>query len=664
MQARGVGQHPGGEVAQVGRHAALVVLVGEGVLAVPGQGEVDVEARPALVVEGLAHERRVQTALRGGVLHRGLQAEGAVGRVEGLRLAEVDLVLAVHELVVGREGAQPERRAALQQRAHDPVGVGLRAHGVDHREVVDVPLGRPAGGVDVGLQEEELELGADHGDEPEVRERRRGAAHRMARVGRLGLVRDRPLEVGQADRDGRLPRDLDERRRVQAGDHVRVAELAADDGRVAQVGAHDRPAEGQPGAQHVLELGHGDVLAALHAVQVGVGHAHGRDLGRQGGADVLRAGLLREGHRGPRRARPRPAGPARGSCRTSSPLPRRTWIMYPIGAMVYREREGTSRRARRRRAPARRRGAGIRSPRRGHGRTVTDAGRLEPRLDRPELADREAVLALLSRRIAEAWRSFDEPRPEEPPVDDDLARRLREGLPEHGSAPEGVLDDAVRVLDASVSPARPLYLAYIGSTGLEVGVLGEALAATYDVNLATTAGGADLVERQALDWVASFIGYPHAFGAFTSGGMTSNLTALLAARERALPGSRHEGLAGHRGAVYCSEEAHHSVVRAVEAAGLGGAAVRRLGLDDLRRMRPADLDAAIAADVAGGVTPRRRRRERRDDAHRGGRPARRHRRRLRPPRRVAARRRRLRRCPRRPRRPAARSSRASAAPTR
>ena len=260
--------------------------------------------------------------------------------------------------------------------------------------------------------------------------------------------------------------------------------------------------------------------------------------------------------------------------------------MYPIGAMVYRDREGAS-------SP---------SPV-GMGPTVTDAGQLEPRLDRPDLADREAVLALLSRRIAEAWRSFDEPRPEEPPVDDDLAARLREGLPEHGSAPEGVLDDAVRVLDASVSPARPLYLAYIGSTGLEVGVLGEALAATYDVNLATTAGGADLVERQALAWVASFVGYPHAFGAFTSGGMTSNLTALLAARERALPGSRHEGLAGHRGAVYCSEEAHHSVVRAVEAAGLGGAAVRHLALDDLRRMRPADLDAAIAADVAAGVTP-------------------------------------------------------------
>ena len=234
------------------------------------------------------------------------------------------------------------------------------------------------------------------------------------------------------------------------------------------------------------------------------------------------------------------------------------------------------------------------------GPTVTDAGQLEPRLDRPDLADREAVLARSPphRRGLAVLR---EPAPGGAAVDADLPARLREGLPEHAERPEGVLDDAARVLDESSSPARPLYLAYIGSTGLEVGVLAEALAATYDVNLAVTARAADLVERQALALGRRVRRLPLAFGAFTSGGMTSNLTALLARRERALPGCRHDGLAGHRGAVYCSEEAHHSVVRAVEAAGLGGAAVR-LPLDDLRRMR-ADLDAAIAADLEAGVTP-------------------------------------------------------------
>jgi aromatic-L-amino-acid decarboxylase len=85
--------------------------------------------------------------------------------------------------------------------------------------------------------------------------------------------------------------------------------------------------------------------------------------------------------------------------------------------------------------------------------------------------------------------------------------------------------------------------------------------------------------------------------------MTSNLTALLAAREFALPGSRATGVGGRPAAIYCSDESHHSVVRAVEVAGLGSDGVRRIGLDARRRMRPDALADALAADVRAGVAP-------------------------------------------------------------
>ena len=222
----------------------------------------------------------------------------------------------------------------------------------------------------------------------------------------------------------------------------------------------------------------------------------------------------------------------------------------------------------------------------------------------PALADREGVLADLERVIADAWASFDAPRASaDPEVAGDLAERLRAPLPEAAGDVEAALADAARILDGSISPSRPLFLAYIGSTGLEIGVLASALAATYDTNLATSAGGADLVEDQALRWLADFVGFPLAEGAFTSGGMTSNLTALLAARERALPGARTEGVGARRAAVYCSDEAHHSVVRAVETCGLGSAAIRRIPLDDRRRMDAGALAAALDEDVAGGVVP-------------------------------------------------------------
>ncbi len=223
--------------------------------------------------------------------------------------------------------------------------------------------------------------------------------------------------------------------------------------------------------------------------------------------------------------------------------------------------------------------------------------------DLPALADREGVLGDLVRVIYEAWTSFDVPRTSEPQLGEALAARLEAPLPEHAGDAEAALDDAAHVLDASISPSRPLYLGYIGSTGLEMGVLASALSATYDANLAVAAGGADLVEEQTLRWAAEFVGFPFAEGSFTSGGMTSNLTALLAARERALPGSRVNGVGGRRAAVYCSEEAHHSVVRAVEVCGLGSAAIRLIPIDDRRRMRPGALDEALSSDAAAGVTP-------------------------------------------------------------
>src|ERR687889_8019 len=173
-------------------------------------------------------------------------------------------------------------------------------------------------------------------------------------------------------------------------------------------------------------------------------------------------------------------------------------------------------------------------------------------VDLPALADREGILADLERVICEAWESFDSPRPAEPQLDEMLIGRLEAPLPQKAGDPDAILAEAARILDASISPSRPLYLAYIGSTGLEIGVLAS---------------------------------------------------ALLAARERALPGSRTEGLGARRAAVYCSEESHHSVVRAVEVCGLGSNAVRLIPIDGRHRMRPDALEDALARDVAAGIVP-------------------------------------------------------------
>ncbi len=159
------------------------------------------------------------------------------------------------------------------------------------------------------------------------------------------------------------------------------------------------------------------------------------------------------------------------------------------------------------------------------------------------------------------------------------------------------------MLDASLAQSRPRYFAYIGSSGLEVGALADLLAHSYDINLALDARAATQLERQAIDWLAAFLGFPAAAGSFTSGGTISNITALAAARERAIPGSRSTGMGGHRVALYCSAEAHYSVTRAAELLGIGRDNVRDVSIDDRRRMSPQALADLIDADLASGVTP-------------------------------------------------------------
>ncbi len=222
------------------------------------------------------------------------------------------------------------------------------------------------------------------------------------------------------------------------------------------------------------------------------------------------------------------------------------------------------------------------------------------RLDAP----REEALERAAAIVAAAWRSFDQPRPGQPSIDERLGDLLHSALPADGSSAIRALEDAAQILDTSLAQPRPRFFAFVGSSGLEIGVLGDLLASCFDVNLALWAGAASEVEEQAVRWVSEFIGFPAEAGAFTSGGTISNVTALAAARERALPGTRRTGMRDTPcGALYCSQEAHYSVVRSAELLGIGAEQVRTLPLDERRRVIPEAVAEAIDHDRASGIAP-------------------------------------------------------------
>jgi aromatic-L-amino-acid/L-tryptophan decarboxylase len=190
----------------------------------------------------------------------------------------------------------------------------------------------------------------------------------------------------------------------------------------------------------------------------------------------------------------------------------------------------------------------------------------------------------------------------------DVRRALPAEPPERGEPVEAWLKD----LDEVILPAvthwnHPGFLAYFGLTGSAPGLFGEMVAATLNVNgmLWKTSPACTELEQTVMQWYATAMGLPADwFGFVTDTASTSSLVALGAAREKAYPGTRDEGISGKPPlVVYCSEEAHSSIDKAAWVLGLGSRGVRRIPSDGEYRMRSDLLQQAIADDRAAGRVP-------------------------------------------------------------
>jgi aromatic-L-amino-acid decarboxylase len=193
---------------------------------------------------------------------------------------------------------------------------------------------------------------------------------------------------------------------------------------------------------------------------------------------------------------------------------------------------------------------------------------------------------------------------------------VRSGLP--GSPPEqGEPIDAVLAdIDALLVPATthwqsPGFMAYFASTGSAPGILGETIAAAFNVNamLWRTAPAATELEQVTLDWLRQMVGLPRPlFGVINDTASSSTLYALAAAREAQTDlRIRELGMTGRpelpRLRYYASTEAHSSVEKAGIVLGAGRDGLRRIPVDERLRMDPVALRQAILEDVGAGIRP-------------------------------------------------------------
>ncbi len=117
----------------------------------------------------------------------------------------------------------------------------------------------------------------------------------------------------------------------------------------------------------------------------------------------------------------------------------------------------------------------------------------------------------------------------------------------------------------------------------------------YDINLAVTAGAADLIERAVVRVGGPVRRLPGAAdGVIAAGGKISNLTALGRRARASPPGLPSPGADGRRGALYASDRgAPLRDARRPRCSGSARSTCARIPIDDGRRMR---VDACARGD--------------------------------------------------------------------
>jgi aromatic-L-amino-acid decarboxylase len=194
----------------------------------------------------------------------------------------------------------------------------------------------------------------------------------------------------------------------------------------------------------------------------------------------------------------------------------------------------------------------------------------------------------------------------------DIRRSLPAQPPVQAEAMEDILADVDRVVMPGITHWNsPGFLAYFSITGSGPGILGEMLSGALNVNamLWRTSPAATELEQVTLDWLRQMLGLPSPlFGVINDTASSGTLYALAAARE-AIPGLqiRQHGMSGRpevpRLRYYASQEAHSSVEKAGIVLGVGQEGLRKIGVDSAFRMDVAQLERAIAEDLAAGWKP-------------------------------------------------------------
>ena len=190
-------------------------------------------------------------------------------------------------------------------------------------------------------------------------------------------------------------------------------------------------------------------------------------------------------------------------------------------------------------------------------------------------------------------------------LDRESARALFDAAPpEHPTSFDAILEQfRERVVPHHAREPHPRFLGYIPSCPTFPAIMGDWLATGFNffAGVWSVAAAPNEIELTVLEWFRRWMDMPEGSrGLLTSGGSAATVTALVAARHAAL-GDDTTDLS--RLTVYCSDQAHSSIVKAAWIAGIARKNVRAVPSDDSYRMRMDKLREMVEEDRKNGLRP-------------------------------------------------------------
>lgn len=189
-----------------------------------------------------------------------------------------------------------------------------------------------------------------------------------------------------------------------------------------------------------------------------------------------------------------------------------------------------------------------------------------------------------------------------------IKSQLPDKPPANGESMEVIFDDFKKIILPGITHwQHPSFHAYFPGNSSKPSILAEMLTSTLGVQamIWNTSPSAAELEEQIMEWFKEMMDLPKNWtGSIQNGASDSTLNAILTAREKVSNFTTNNiGLTSNNLRVYCSEQAHSSLDKAMAIAGLGKENLIKIEVDTSFALKVDLLENAIKQDKENGFVP-------------------------------------------------------------